>query len=130
MRVVRVARDPLRQILEPCDRGSRADFDVVLPGQLRLRRPDETREGARHHEVVRALSRPDHASPDPVYLIAAVDGVSRKCLVIHVVGCRPSIEVCCAIAPECRETDLVSLIQMLCDLPREVCVSIAVPAGI
>ena len=52
--VVRVARDLLFQIFEPGYRRSRADFDVVLPSQLRLRRLGE--KNARHHQVVRALA--------------------------------------------------------------------------
>src|SRR5438445_5377051 len=109
----RIARNVLHEVLRTRYRRTRTELDVVLPGDLRLPRPEEAGEGAGGRALVPAFSDSQETLPAFDDLVGAIERKGGERLVIEIVGRGAGIELGAAVALEQSETQFVLRIQTM-----------------
>ena len=97
---LRIARNVLHEVLRTRYRRTRTELDVVLPGELRLPRPEEIGKRAGCRALVPAFSSSQETLPAVGDLVGAVERKGGERLVIEIVGRGAGIEVGAAVALE------------------------------
>src|SRR5439155_7386114 len=130
LRERRIARNALRHVFRSRYRGARTELDVVLPGELRLPRSEETGEGTGGGAPVLALSGSEETSPAVRDLVGAIEGKSGERLVIDGVNRGVVVEMRAAVALEYREAQFIPGAQTMGYSSGKIFVSVAVLVGV
>src|SRR5882672_5403599 len=98
-----IARNVLRQIFGARCRGARTKLDVVLPGELRLPRPEEAREGPGSRALVLAFSGSYQTLPAAGDPAGAIERKGGNRLMIHGVDRGVVVQMRAPVALEYRK---------------------------